>query len=545
MATQYGAGGGENVSDIVAIYSSDPETNDLSAAIQQVLTQGAPVSSSPPPPLAPGDISNQQDAAVLDLRGGDSYNGTLTSQHDRVIMTGDGSTTLALTGGSNVIKAVGTGATNIFAGDGGQTVMGGAGNLSANLGNGNNEVLLGAGKATVVTGSGDDRFELGSGGATIAGGSGHNQATYEGARSAYTVAVDSGGDLILTDALTGGVIQLHDVPIVSFSDGSAVVNAKNETQELVAKLYQGVLDRDPDANGLFYWWDALDKGATPNQIAEALLSSDEAGANGFSSGMSANDFVAKAYQTMLDRPASTSDVAYWANALNQGLSRAEVLVYIAGSAEAETVTANNFYNSAGENPGTDPLDFSIPSDGSQTVSGGSAFDTATFLANKADIVVSYDGATVNYFNKVTGTVNSIKDVEYSSFADGGVLINAKTVDDGVVARLYDMVFDRDADMNGLKFWWDAFDNGQSLTQIAKSMLDSPEFQVGHGNLSDGAFVDLLYTNLRGTSAGDTAGHDYWTDQLANKALTREQVTVEFAKSAEEASRLADTVHIIH
>lgn len=122
------------------------------------------------------------------------------------------------------------------------------------------------------------------------------------------------------------------------------------------------------------------------------------------------------------------------------------------------------------------------------------------------------------------------------------MINAANADQAVIARMYDAVLNRDADADGLHNWWAAHDNGMSLTDIAHSFLTSPEFQAQSANISDTAFVSLMYQNMFGRSP-DQGGLENWTNALSH-GMSREDVVVNIAKSVEGASHSADTIKII-
>ncbi len=70
----------------------------------------------------------------------------------------------------------------------------------------------------------------------------------------------------------------------------------------------------------------------------------------------------------------------------------------------------------------------------------------------------------------------------------------------------------------------------------------PEFQAQSANISDTAFVSLMYQNLFGR-APDQGGLENWTNALSH-GMSREDVVVNIAKSIEGANHSADTIKII-
>lgn len=83
-----------------------------------------------------------------------------------------------------------------------------------------------------------------------------------------------------------------------------------------------------------------------------------------------------------------------------------------------------------------------------------------------------------------------------------------------VVRLYQAVFGRQPDVDGLRFWLDEFDSGSRSTRaIADHFAESREFSILYGaELSDAEFVAAVYPNVLGRSP-DAAGSRFWVDFL--------------------------------
>jgi hypothetical protein len=104
------------------------------------------------------------------------------------------------------------------------------------------------------------------------------------------------------------------------------------------RLYQAALNRAPDATGLAFWSNALRNGATVTQLAEGFESSAEFlqkyGA------LSTTDFVTQLYRNALGRAPDASGEQNWVNAINNGMTRAQVLVGFSDSTENRVNTAS-------------------------------------------------------------------------------------------------------------------------------------------------------------------------------------------------------------
>ena len=151
------------------------------------------------------------------------------------------------------------------------------------------------------------------------------------------------------DILDRGAASRAEV-LVGFSESGenkagteALVRAgiwdRSEAATEVARLYDTVLGRLPDASGLVAWKSALESGgATLLQVADAFTQSAEF--RGQYGGLNNRDFANALYVNTLDRPADAAGLDYWARVLDSGAaSRAEVVLAFSESAEHVALTA--------------------------------------------------------------------------------------------------------------------------------------------------------------------------------------------------------------
>jgi hypothetical protein len=108
--------------------------------------------------------------------------------------------------------------------------------------------------------------------------------------------------------------------------------------------------------------------------------------------------------------------------------------------------------------------------------------------------------------------------------------------DAQVTRLYDAVFDRAPDSEGLAFWTDALNRGATLDAVADLLMASPEFQGRHGTADDQDFVKLLYHNVLDREADD-AGLEFWTSGLQQSVVDRSDVVLAFLEASEQVAKL--------
>ena len=110
-----------------------------------------------------------------------------------------------------------------------------------------------------------------------------------------------------------------------------------------------------------------------------------------------------------------------------------------------------------------------------------------------------------------------------------------------IARLYFSAFNRIPDTDGFLFWMGVQRNGGSNTQIAQTFAQSDEFVTKYGSsISNTQYLDLIYQNVLGRAA-DSAGRDYWTQQMA-AGMTRGEILNQFAQSPEFTASSATKVN---
>ena len=100
----------------------------------------------------------------------------------------------------------------------------------------------------------------------------------------------------------------------------------------VARLYDTVFGRLPDAAGEAGWTQQLDSGAdTLLQITQGFVASTEFQTT--YGALNDSSFVQLLYQNTLHRPADSAGLAGWTNNLANGMSRAQVVLGFSESIE--------------------------------------------------------------------------------------------------------------------------------------------------------------------------------------------------------------------
>ena len=244
-------------------------------------------------------------------RGGSTYDGSFSSA---VVRAGQGDDAVSIQGGAAVTVLLGQG-------DGQDTVSG---------------FVSGAGRIQI---SGVDPATATAAAATRGG-----QA---GTLLTYGTAGD-GVFLAGVGALNSGDVTYVDVPAQPAPGGGgappiqAAPAFASPEQAQAVRLYDTIFDRKPDAGGLDYWTDVLQDGAPLQAVADGFMEAPEWQARyGTPSNLG---FVDTLYQNVLDRPGEPDGVSFWTGHLDAGdVRRGEVVVLFSESAEHQAkVTAADF-----------------------------------------------------------------------------------------------------------------------------------------------------------------------------------------------------------
>jgi Ca2+-binding RTX toxin-like protein len=210
----------------------------------------------------------------------------------------------------------GTTVDTIKGGTGNDTITGGTGNDTIIGGNGNDTVDGGTTVGTIIGGNGNDTITGGNGNTTVVVGpteaelkaKADREATVKQAYEAVfgRSDVDQEGLDYWTGELAAGKSPtdlLRD--LVSGAQGADIQAAQNT--DTVSKLYEDLLGRAPDAEGLSYYRSQLAAGASPEQVARNLISGAKAGSEASKISQEEYDrYFKQPTQTETNPPASTS-----------------------------------------------------------------------------------------------------------------------------------------------------------------------------------------------------------------------------------------------
>jgi len=180
--------------------------------------------------------------------------------------------------------------------------------------------LQGGGTADTLHGGGGSDY--------LDGGGGLNTALYDGVLRQYTVTI--GSPTTVAGGPEGGIDELVNIQRIQFVDGY-LATSTSDTAGQVYRLYEGALGRGPDPEGLAGWTSALNAGLSLQTAANGFVGSQE-----FQQTYGALDnrgFVTLLYENVLHRAPDQNGLNGWVGALNAGETRAQVLLGFTESPE--------------------------------------------------------------------------------------------------------------------------------------------------------------------------------------------------------------------
>ncbi|EHL98345.1 hypothetical protein HMPREF9946_03607, partial [Acetobacteraceae bacterium AT-5844] len=146
----------------------------------------------------------------------------------------------------------------------------------------------------------------------------------------HTLGLTSGD--IAARLAEGDVLRPEDgTQVVQIADGRINFDAAGDAAFL-SRLYGGLLDRAGEQQGLSYWAHQGDGPLDRVAVAEGFLMSEEYRAKALETDDA--QFVRHLFQDLLSRDAEEEGLNYFLGRLEDGASRAQIVVDIAGSAEA-------------------------------------------------------------------------------------------------------------------------------------------------------------------------------------------------------------------
>lgn len=156
---------------------------------------------------------------------------------------------------------------------------------------------------------------------------------FAGPRANYTFSVTSSGVVVTDTTGAAAPVTLTTDAQMRFADQSVSVDVNGQAGRLY-RLYQAAFGRTPDAAGLGYWLDLLNRGVPIDDIARDFVASSEfTSLFGSAASLSNRAITATFYQNVLGRAGEPAGIDFWAGVLDGGTARNAVLLGFTDSPE--------------------------------------------------------------------------------------------------------------------------------------------------------------------------------------------------------------------
>lgn len=212
-----------------------------------------------------------------------------------------------------------------------------------------NDLLVGNDGGDILQGLGGD--DLLNGGRIDRGYDPFAAQVYRVYQATLDRAPDNNGLSYWTGLLADGAIDLQEVADRFINSTEfQVLYSETDNSEFLTLLYQNVLGRDPDANGMSYWRDQLESGArSREEIVLGFSESQEYRENTevdtllLSRGSMQTEFTDDAfrlYQTTLGREPNLGGMTYWSEQQAEGAAFLDLVAGFVNSPEFQTAYGN-------------------------------------------------------------------------------------------------------------------------------------------------------------------------------------------------------------
>lgn len=333
-----------------------------------------------------------------------------------------------------------------------------------------------------------------------------------------------------SDGYVPGISTRVDMDVWYDTSQMTLVGTEN-AKKYVSQVFQALLNRAPDPTGLATYMKALSQGdLTASRLITTIMESAEYKSKNYSDA----EFIRRAYQAMLGRNATDSDVNGMLFRLNNGVSRRYVLTVLSTSAEF-----TNYCSSMQMERGSISV----------TENRDRNYDYTSYVMRCYEKIFNRK-ADVAGLNTWTGTIFN---------GGGGVSVVCALVNSNefrgkrysnseYVERLYQAMLGRGSDPTGKSTWLNAMNQGVSPLFIVNGFCGSAEFRnlCAKYNMSTGSvtlteardknfYITSFVTRCYQTALQrnpDIMGMNNWCNLLLTKTSSPEDVAFGFAFSSE-------------
>ncbi|WP_156403689.1 Ig-like domain-containing protein, partial [Massilia sp. Root1485] len=268
--------------------------------------------------------SAQQQVALVIQTGGLAPGSTIALQNVNFA---------AIVGAANIVVQ---GGTQILTGDAASqhVTLASSGDTQVFSGGGDDTLGFGVPAARAASASGAAHANAASTPATtvLHGGTGSDTATFAGARADFDVETHNGYLVVSSKAAPAAKALVVNVEQLQFSDATVKVEDSG-AMDTLASIYQTALGRQADMYGIEFWADAHQAGVSWGRIALDIIRSPEYAASHDAFNGNAEHDVGMLYQALFDRAPDAPGLAFWTEAMRNGVSLEHIATEFVASVE--------------------------------------------------------------------------------------------------------------------------------------------------------------------------------------------------------------------
>jgi len=180
--------------------------------------------------------------------------------------------------------------------------------------------------------AGNDNFHSSAATYHTDGGAGVDTIAYSGKAANFSVVKSASGFVVTDKSGNEGINYLDNFERLKFSDSAIALDIAGNGGQAY-RIYQAAFNRTPDAIGLGFWINALDKKVSLVDVAAGFMNSLEFKAI-YGNAPSNSQLVTKFYENILHRAPEKGGYDFWLGVLDtHSASAAEVLAAMSESAE--------------------------------------------------------------------------------------------------------------------------------------------------------------------------------------------------------------------
>ncbi|MBR3057856.1 MAG: DUF4214 domain-containing protein [Clostridiales bacterium] len=232
-----------------------------------------------------------------------------------------------------------------------------------------------------------------------------------------------------------------------------------EVTAYVARVYNILLEREPDTEGLNYWTGRIAKGSvSAAEIVNSFIQSKEF----LDRGLDRQTSLKLVYQAMFDREADAEGLSYWDGILSNGVSLSYVVGKIATLEEFSTLC-----NKYGMTPG----EVELPAERDQN------YALTSFMNKVYQLFLGRDGLPEELNNYVGAAMNGSKRIDgiFNLLLASDESRNKLNTSEKFLNSLFEAAYGHEASSEEYEAKLNSIHNGVTRSRIVKDVLRSEKF----------------------------------------------------------------------